>query len=436
MGENKDRQHDPSIIQALETVSEGISVLNDEGKFEYVNQEYADLFKYNKEELIGQNMNEVGIGDRPNLFQDKILPELKEKGEWKGIITCTRKDGTKFLAEHSISMTEDEGTVSAITDNTVHEVYQTLVRNFPEGGVAIFDKELDYIMASGETPEWNKLVPSKAEGESVETIYSDENLETVKAHYEAALDGKSNTFRIKLDSKWYMFRVLPLEDREGGNVFSGMVISQDITTMKEREENLKEFNSMVGHDLKNPLNTSLGYLGLQQEKESTREIERAIDSLKKMNQIIDDIAVTTKDPSELQMKGLNLKNAFENGLSSVEHKLESYEVEDIVVKADKGQMARMFANLISNSIEHNEQSVNIKVGKMENGFYYEDDGKGIPEGIKGEIFQKGMTTSETEYGIGMYLVRRIVEIHNWSIEVTESENGGARFEIRTSQSTA
>lgn len=47
----------------------------------------------------------------------------------------------------------------------------------------------------------------------------------------------------------------------------------------------------------------------------------------------------------------------------------------------------MFENLITNSIEHNDSEVNIQVGTLENGFYYEDDGRGIPDDIKEDIFE-------------------------------------------------
>ncbi|MFB6191091.1 MAG: sensor histidine kinase [Candidatus Nanohaloarchaea archaeon] len=90
----------------------------------------------------------------------------------------------------------------------------------------------------------------------------------------------------------------------------------------------------------------------------------------------------------------------------------------------------MFENLITNSIEHNDGEVNIPVGTLENGFYYEDDGRRIPDEIKDDIFEYGFLRSRNGNGLGLSIVKRIVDINGWDIQVMDSEEGGARFEIR------
>jgi signal transduction histidine kinase len=62
--------------------------------------------------------------------------------------------------------------------------------------------------------------------------------------------------------------------------------------------------------------------------------------------------------------------------------------------------------------------------------YVADDGCGIPADAREAIFASGYTTAEEGTGFGLAIVGEIVEAHGWTIDVTESTEGGARFEIR------
>ena len=66
---------------------------------------------------------------------------------------------------------------------------------------------------------------------------------------------------------------------------------------------------------------------------------------------------------------------------------------------------------------------------LEDGFYVEDDGPGIPEENRTDIFDSGYSTTGEGTGFGLSIVKRVAEAHGWDITVTESEVGGARFEI-------
>jgi signal transduction histidine kinase len=63
------------------------------------------------------------------------------------------------------------------------------------------------------------------------------------------------------------------------------------------------------------------------------------------------------------------------------------------------------------------------------GFYVADDGPGIPEGDRDSVFEPGYTTSEEGTGFGLAIVAEMVAAHGWEIQVTETDAGGARFEI-------
>jgi signal transduction histidine kinase len=86
-------------------------------------------------------------------------------------------------------------------------------------------------------------------------------------------------------------------------------------------------------------------------------------------------------------------------------------------------------NLFRNAIEHGGEDVTIRVGGLSDGFYVEDDGPGVPEDARDEVFEVGYSTSPDGTGFGLNIVKEIAEAHNWEITLTEGTTGGARFEI-------
>ncbi|MEA5388737.1 HAMP domain-containing sensor histidine kinase [Haloarculaceae archaeon H-GB11] len=102
----------------------------------------------------------------------------------------------------------------------------------------------------------------------------------------------------------------------------------------------------------------------------------------------------------------------------------------ITVEADPARMQEVLEHLFRNAIQYAGEDVTVTVGDMEDGFYVADDGPGIPEDQSDTIFQPGYSTRSDSMGFGLDIIRSIVEAHGWDITATESETGGARFEIR------
>ncbi|WP_436927796.1 histidine kinase N-terminal 7TM domain-containing protein [Halosimplex amylolyticum] len=75
------------------------------------------------------------------------------------------------------------------------------------------------------------------------------------------------------------------------------------------------------------------------------------------------------------------------------------------------------------------EGLTVTVGALDDGFFVEDDGPGIPAEIRGDIFESGFTTRESGTGLGLSIVKTIADAHGWTSAVTESPEGGARFEF-------
>lgn len=106
------------------------------------------------------------------------------------------------------------------------------------------------------------------------------------------------------------------------------------------------------------------------------------------------------------------------------------------ILADRSRLRQLLENLFRNAVEHGGDDVTVTVGELDHGFYVEDDGPGIPEEDREEVFETGYSTSDEGTGLGLCIVKEIIEAHDWEIRVIEGTDGGVRFEITGVEFTA
>jgi signal transduction histidine kinase len=221
-------------------------------------------------------------------------------------------------------------------------------------------------------------------------------------------------------------------------------IIDDVTEMKRRErelerknERLEEFAGMVSHDLRNPLQVVVGRVALLREAgvepESVADIERAAD---RMAQLIDDLLTLARDGSDADVAdAVSLELVASQAWGTVASADASFAVVDrAVVTADEGRLRQLFENLFRNAVEHAGPAVALEVGVVREdgvttGFYVADDGPGIPPANRDRAFEPGYSTATDGTGFGLDIVAVVAEAHGWSVAITESQAGGARFEF-------
>ncbi len=99
------------------------------------------------------------------------------------------------------------------------------------------------------------------------------------------------------------------------------------------------------------------------------------------------------------------------------------------IMTDPTRFKQLLENLVRNAVEHGGDGVTVTIGRLEDGFYIADNGPGIDDANIDAIFDVGYTTTPDGTGFGLNIVRRVVDAHDWELSVTESADGGARFEI-------
>ncbi|MFC4249073.1 response regulator [Natribaculum luteum] len=209
------------------------------------------------------------------------------------------------------------------------------------------------------------------------------------------------------------------------------------TLLREREHELErqnnrldEFASVVSHDLRNPLNVAHGRLELAMEECESEHLDHVARAHERMVTLIDDLLTLARegahasDREVVHLEELSV-NCWQN-VDTADATLTTETTREI--QADRSRLQQLLENLMRNAVEHGGD-VTVTVGELDDGFYVEDDGPGIPEEARADVFKNRYSTSEDGTGLGLGIVTRVVEAHDWGIRVTEGSRSGARFEI-------
>jgi PAS domain S-box-containing protein len=244
------------------------------------------------------------------------------------------------------------------------------------------------------------------------------------------------------EAKYYRLSVTAInESPTRGRI----IIIRDITAQKAREKQLKqqktqlerqnerldEFAGVVSHDLKGPITVAGSYVNIARQKDDPEdEITEIEAALGRAENLIEDLLDVARRPQEFDHEPVRLDRLAHQAWATVLTSDQSLVVEtDAIVTADPSHLQRLFENLFRNSIEYGGSDVTVRVGTTADGFYIADDGVGIPANKRENVFDIGVTEDPDGTGYGLAIVRNIVDGHGWSIEITTSESGGARFDI-------
>lgn len=220
----------------------------------------------------------------------------------------------------------------------------------------------------------------------------------------------------------------PVLARRVTNIITRREQTRELARQNDR---LEDFASMVSHDLRNPLSVAEGYLEMEMgetESENLQRIERAHD---RMRELIENILMLARDGAVVDdVTQTDLADVADISWRNVESSTQSLVIDvERDLHADASRLMQLFENLFRNAVEHGGEDVQIEVGDLSDGFYVEDTGEGIPPTERDQLFREDASAMDDEVGIGLRIVDQIVDAHDWEIVATESDDGGARFEI-------
>ncbi|MFB6224227.1 MAG: histidine kinase N-terminal 7TM domain-containing protein [Haloarcula sp.] len=241
---------------------------------------------------------------------------------------------------------------------------------------------------------------------------------------------------IEQNGRFFDVSLSPLFDSRGtlvGRVFH----VHEITEQKERERELErrnkqldQFAAVVSHDLRNPLNVASGRLALARERNDPEEFDRVEEAHERMSRLIDEVLAFARDEQTTDKVELQLSSLARAAWSHVDTEDATLVIgEDREIVGDRDQLLQLFENVFRNSVEHGGSTVSIRVSGTADGFAVADDGPGIPPDEREDVFEHGVTSSESGTGLGLAIVQHVVNAHDWTVEMAEGDSGGAKLVI-------
>jgi len=200
--------------------------------------------------------------------------------------------------------------------------------------------------------------------------------------------------------------------------------------LERQNRRLEEFAGIVSHDLRNPLQVVRARLEMLDDRDE-EHVAVAIDAADRMTEIIDDtLALARQGDAVGAFERVDLGEVVGRCWDAIETESARLELADPpVVSADRSRLRTLLENLLANAVEHTHGPTTVTIGGLPDGFYVADDGAGIPVDEREDVFAVTHTGGEEGTGLGLAIVEEIATAHGWDVGLTESESGGARFEV-------
>ncbi|MFB6220029.1 MAG: PAS domain S-box protein [Halolamina sp.] len=465
--ERKERERELQRYETIvETVNDGVYVVDEEGRFTMVNEAYVEMVGYDREELLGEHVSRVADEETIELAQRTEAEMRRENTDGPTVEAVLRTaDGERIPSEATFALlpgedgrTERVGVARDISERKERERrleeserrYRTLVENFPNGSVGLFDEDLRYTAVGGQLFDELEFDPEDRTGKRITEIHDDELIAEIEPYFTAALDGERKTFDIEVFGRSLHATTLPIENPEG-EVFAGMIVVQDVTERREYERKLKESNERLeqfayaaSHDLQEPLRMVSSYLQLIEDRygdefdeEAQEFLEFAVDGAERMRNMIDGLLEYSRVETEGKpFQPVDLEEVLDDVLQDLRVKIQEHDADITVaslgqVEGDRNQLRQVCQNLLDNAIEYSgDEPPRVHVSAERTGdqvtVSVRDDGIGIDSGHQErvfEVFQRLHSHDEhAGTGIGLSLCRRIVERHGGEIWI-DSEPG-------------
>lgn len=214
------------------------------------------------------------------------------------------------------------------------------------------------------------------------------------------------------------------------------LLHQTIRDLDEANKQLERMASVLSHDLRNPIQVAQTRLSLLKGEfpEALEHIEPIERAFIRIEDLVENILAIRKVSEGIDREVVGLEEIIEEAWEYVPTKEATLVTTDELsgfVHADRQYLLQIFENLFRNSVIHVGNDVTVTVGPLQDGFYVEDDGPGIPVEEQSEVLRMGYSTRAdgTGNGLGLNIVAKTVDAHGWTLEIAEGRAGGARFEI-------
>lgn len=226
-----------------------------------------------------------------------------------------------------------------------------------------------------------------------------------------------------------------------------VISARNVTEERRLEALREEILSLVSHDLRSPLTVVRGYIDMLErpldDDRRTAAAAAARKASERMEGLLDDLLHATRAErifAPTTMRIVDLSSLASTTAASLqigaEQNIRVISDVEVVVIGDEVRLEQALSNLVGNAIKHGpaEGEIRVTVSAVGDRAFVavEDDGPGIPEGLREELFDRGArgnaSASKPGLGLGLYIVRVVAEAHGGSAYIADGGQG-TRFVV-------
>jgi PAS domain S-box-containing protein len=377
------------------------------------------------------------------IFRDVSAQRLAERDKAEQLITA------RLLA--AIVESSDDAIISKTLEGIIQSWNAAAERLFGFTAAEAVGQHISLVIPRERIAEEDQIVASLKAGRRIE-------------HFE--------TERVRKDGQriTVSLTISPIKD-DSGQVVGASKIVRDVTEQRRLTDDLQllaaelsaadqrknEFLATLAHELRNPLAPMSNMLEVVKRagndgevlKRAHETIERQLNQMVRLVDDLLDLNRITHDRLELRRSEVELSSVIQQAIEVARPLIDAARQELIVglpdepvyLNADRARLAQVFGNLLNNSCKYTGRNGKIAVSAKRCGdsvsITVRDNGAGIPLDKLDRIFDMFMQVdrkserSQDGLGIGLTLVKRLVEMHGGSIEArSEGEGRGSEFVVR------
>ncbi|TKX67571.1 PAS domain-containing protein [Halorubrum sp. SP9] len=444
----------------IEALGYPVYVVDETGVFRFVNEPFAELTGYDREEIVGKTPGFIKDDAAVQEAEDRLGTILSDSGPdvQHFAVDIVPKEGEPIpCRDHMAALPYEgdsfDGSVGILRDvsdeRERREELETKTRALDEApvGITITDPaqaDNPMVYVNDRFVDMTGYGRDESLGVNCRFLQGpDTEAESVQA-LRNAIDAEESTsvellnYRKDGTEFWNRVSIAPICDADG-TVTHWVGFQEDITAFKQREaalerqnDRLDSFASIVSHDLRNPLNVAQGRVQLAKDASDDANLDAALDALDRMESIVERTLALAREGETVGDPGhVALADVVSDSWSTVDTASATLSVEtEREVLADPDRLRNLFENLMRNAVDHAGSDVSLRVGDLPDGFFVEDDGPGIDPAVADSLFEPGESGTAGNTGFGLAIVKEIATAHGWTVEATTGEDGGARFEVR------
>ena len=390
-------------------------------------------------------------------------PIHDEKGEIIAAIETLQdvtweEELTKNLKEYAETL-QDELTENINLRKEIEAVYnylQSIVDSSPD---TLFDVSSNGIInyVSGDLARGAELYSEQIKGKHFTEFVLPEHKALIMAIWEDVRKGIFKPFEIEATARDGSKQNLLVTPRPVKGTDRYVFVQRNITEFKNLEKKFYESEKLaaigqlsagIAHEVRNPLSSikmSLQILEkrMQPTGNDSKRFKIAEREVEHLEELVNDVLIYAR-PATPKIEFSDMRKILENALAMAEraltdHRIQmqmSFEENIPLVSVDAAMLEQAFLNIYRNAIEAMNDGgiLLIFVGRVENGqmslmVTIEDNGCGIEEADLPHIFNPFFTKKKYGTGLGMTQVKKIVDLHMGTIEVTSKKGKGTRVMV-------